>query len=154
MSYSNSKFKNGEWYRCRGDADGGRWDVSPGENKTPYFEFPALVLGGEMEGERLPVQWYVTEKVKEQFHKRCAVLGFDSRTTDLNELPKFVVGKEFWAKCEISEKAGGRGYYPARASEVASLTDRVVGGPAFKAATILGNTGTKQPEADAYADNF
>ena len=155
MSY-DPKFIDGQWYRCRVEPDGS-WDVSQGENKTVYYGCALLVTGGEMSGHVLPWQVFVTPKTKDQALARFRVLDFDASTQDLSLLSgrdSVIAGKELWAKCEIRPKNNGKGNYPPRAADIASISDRIPGGPAHKAALILGNTGTKAPDPDAYNDNY
>jgi hypothetical protein len=150
------KFKDGDWYRCRIEP-GGRWDVI-GREGTVVFNADLLVLGGEMEGETLPWPTFVTKKTKEStIAKFDTIFSFDMTGTDLaileDDEKSPLVGKEIWAKCSIGPRPNG-GFYPPKAGDIVSLNDRVPGGPAHKAALILGNTATKAPDPQAFADNF
>lgn len=157
----NGKFKDGDWYRVRIEP-GGKWDVSRGENKTVFFEATMRVLGGPMEGEVAPWQVYINEKqnLKDQAIRRFRILEFDPVSMDLALLESAespITGKECWAQMQVQFKDANnpsKGIYPPKFSDVMALADRIPGGPAHKAAVLLGNTATAKPNPEGYADNF
>ena len=149
-----AKLENQKWYRCRVQA-GGAWDLVG--NGTAIFKNPFLVLGGEAEGLTADWQVFVTAKTKDRVNEDFQhVFEYDSAKEDLSKLedPESpIVGKECWAQCDIQAKDKG-GFYPPRFGRVMHINDRIPGGAAYKAAVILGNTGTNPPDKEAFRDNF
>jgi hypothetical protein len=154
MAEYDPEFQNNEWYRLK--AKKGVWGKTRGESKTIFFEVACSVVGGEMAGQDIPYQIFLSKKENgpERFIASCAVLGFDARGTDLVLLPEAIVGKEFWGRCEIQAKQNGKGYWDPKIAEAVLLTDRIPGGIESEAAALLGNTVTSAPNPDAFRDNF
>lgn len=143
------KFHDGSVYQCR---------VEPGAHLfksrsagTLGIKGGLLVKGGEMGGEILPMEIYLTEKTKDSVSRQMEILGFNTKTDDWRKLGEIIAGKSCVA---IAQDGQGKYAGNFKSGDIRSVTDYIPGGMEQEAAMLFQNVGTTKPDPDAYNDRY